>query len=96
MSVDVATNLYAMSASQLDCTTLVLLTHLYGCLQFKEDWLRDEDLTRFCAKIADLGFEELNLLAWSTAANLEQTVYDAVEIDVIWFGHACCTANVLS
>jgi hypothetical protein len=48
-----------------------ITTDLDRSLKLEEDRLRDEDLTGLGAKVADLGFKELNLLARSAASHLE-------------------------
>jgi hypothetical protein len=63
-------------------------TDLDGCLELEEDGLRDEDLTRLGAQIADFSLEQLYLLAGPAAPDLEETVYDRVEIYLV-LGHSC-------
>lgn len=47
-------------------------------LQLKQYWLRDEDFARFGTEIADLGLQKLNLLARSTAPDLQEPINDGV------------------
>lgn len=63
-------------------------TDLDRCLELEEDRLRDEDLSRLGAQIADLSLEQLNLLAGPAAPDLKETVYDRVEIYLV-FRHSC-------
>lgn len=49
---------------------------LNWCLKLKQYWLRDEDFARLGTEIANLGFQKLNLLARSTAPNLQEPVND--------------------
>jgi len=56
-------------------------------LELEEDGLGDENLAGLGAKGADLGLEELDLLAGTAAANFKKTVYDGVEIDIVWVRH---------
>lgn len=56
-------------------------------LKFEEDGLRNENLASSGAEVADLGFEKLDLLAGSATADLEQSVDDRVEIDVLLIRH---------
>ena len=62
-------------------------TYLDRSLQLKQDWLRNEDFTSLCAQEADFLFEQLHLLAGPGAAHLQQSVYDGVEIDVVFASH---------
>mgnify|MGYP004502128587 CR=1 FL=1 len=63
-------------------------TDLDRCLELEENGLRDEDLSRLGAQVADLGLEQLNLLAGPAAPDLEKAVYDRVEIYLV-FCHSC-------
>lgn len=55
--------------------------------KLKQDGLRDEDLTRLCAQVANFSLQQLHLLSRSASAHLQQAVYDRVEIDVVLVGH---------
>jgi len=66
---------------------LTSIAYLDRRLKLKENGLRDENFTGFGAKVADLSLEKLNLLAGTAAANLEETVYDRVEIDIVLVRH---------
>jgi hypothetical protein len=81
---------YLRRSSTLSAKSLNVLgtTDLDRSLELKEDGLRDEDLTRLGAQIADLSLEQLYLLAGPAASDLEETVYDRVEIYLV-FGHSC-------
>ena len=50
----------------------------------------DEDLTSFGAQITDLCLQKLHLLAGATSSNLQQSVDDGVEIDVVLVRHCFC------
>lgn len=63
-------------------------TDLDWCLELEEDGLRDEDFTGLGAQITDLSLEQLDLLAGPAAPDLEETVYDRVEIYLV-FRHSC-------
>lgn len=56
--------------------------YLDRCLQLQQYRLRDEDLTRLCAEVSDLVFQQLHLFSRPTAANLKQTLDDRVEVDL--------------
>lgn len=64
-------------------------THLDWSLQLKQYWLRNEDLSRFRAKIANLCFQQLYLFAWSASSHLQQAVDDGVQIYLVLVGHGC-------
>lgn len=61
--------------------------YLDRSFELEEDGLRDEDLARLGAEVADLSLKKLNLLSGTAAANLEETVNDGVEIDVVLVRH---------
>jgi hypothetical protein len=61
--------------------------YLDGSLKLEEDGLGDENLASSGAEVADLGLEKLDLLAGSATADLEQSVDDRVEIDVLLIRH---------
>lgn len=69
------------------CQTAGKFTYLDRSLEFEEDGLRDEDLTGLGAKVADLSLEELDLLSRARAADLKETVYDRVEVDIVLVRH---------
>ena len=62
-------------------------TYLDGSFKLEKDWLGDENLARLGAKVPDLGFEELHLLARAAAAHLEEAVDYGVEIDFVLVRH---------
>ena len=64
------------------------VTDLDWCLELEKDRLRDEDLSGLGAQIANLSLEQLNLLAGPAAPDLKETVYDRVEIYLV-FCHSC-------
>ena len=61
--------------------------YLDGGLKLEEDRLGNENLAGSGAEVADLGLEKLDLLAGSATADLEQSVDDGVEIDVLLIRH---------
>lgn len=63
------------------------ISYLDRSLKFEEDWLGNENLASSGAEVADLGLEKLDLLAGSAATDLEQSVDDGVEIDVLLVRH---------
>ena len=65
------------------------VTHLDWSLQLKQYWLRNEDLSRFRAKIANLCFQQLYLFAGSASSHLQQAVDDGVQIYLVLVGHGC-------
>jgi hypothetical protein len=67
-------------------------TDLDGSLKLKKDRLRDEDLTSFCAQIADLSLQELNLLSRSASSNFQQTIYYGIEIHIVLVRHGVWTS----
>ena len=64
-------------------------THLDWSFQLKQYWLRNEDLSRLRAKIANLRFQQLYLFAWSASSHLQQAVNDRVQIYLVLVGHGC-------
>lgn len=64
-----------------------MYAYLDRSLELEENGLRDEDLTRLGAEVADLSLKELDLLSGTAAANLEEAVNDGVEIDVVLVRH---------
>ena len=73
---------------QLGTLRLILYSaYLDRSLEFKQDRLGDEDLASLSTQVSYLCLEQLNLLPWATAANLQESVYDGVEIDVILVRH---------
>jgi hypothetical protein len=63
-------------------------TDLDRRLELEEDGLRNEDLTGLGAQVTDLRLKQLDLLAGSAAPDLKKTVYDRVEIYLV-FRHSC-------
>ena len=49
-------------------------------LQLKQDGLLHEDLTSCCAEAADLCLCEVDLLAWTLAAHLEELTNDGIDV----------------
>lgn len=85
--MNISTDLHkGLSAGSKD--ELLGSTNLDGGLKLKEDGLRDEDLTSLGAQITDLSLEQLDLLAGPAAPDLKKTVYDRVEIYLV-FRHSC-------
>lgn len=66
----------------------VCIANLYRSFELKQNGLRDEDLAGFSAKVTDLSLEQLNLLSWSAASDLEQSIYDRVQVYLV-FRHSC-------
>jgi hypothetical protein len=64
-------------------------THLDWSLQFKQYWLRNENFSRFRAKIANFCFQQLYLFAWSASSHLQQAIDDGVQIYLVLVGHGC-------
>jgi len=64
-----------------------ITTDLDRSLKLKEDGLGNENLASSGAEVTDLGLEKLDLLARSATADLEQSVDDGVEIDVLLVRH---------
>ena len=62
-------------------------TNLDRRLEFEQDGLGDEDLTGLGAEVADFGLEELDLLARSATADLQETIDDRVEVDFVLVRH---------
>ena len=58
-------------------------TDLYRRLKLEQNGLRDEDFAGLGAQVADLGLQQLDLLARPAAPDLEQSVYDGVEVDLV-------------
>jgi hypothetical protein len=56
--------------------------------ELEQDGLRDEDFSRLGAQIADLRLQQLHLLAGPAAPDLEEPVYDRVQVYLV-FGHSC-------
>jgi hypothetical protein len=52
--------------------------------------LGDEDLTSLGAQITDLCLQKLNLLAGAASSDLQQSIDDGVEIDVVLVRHGFC------
>jgi hypothetical protein len=67
--------------------------NLDGSFKLEKDGLRNEDLTSLGAEIADLGFEQLNLLARSAAPHLEEAIDYRVEVDFVLVRHCKCSSN---
>ena len=63
-------------------------TDLDRRLELEENGLRNEDLASLGAQVADLRLKQLDLLAGPAAADLKQTVYDGVQVHLV-FGHSC-------
>ena len=61
--------------------------YLNGSFKFKQDRLRNEDLACLGAEIADLGLEQLDLLAGTAASDLEEAVDYGVEVDLVLVRH---------
>jgi hypothetical protein len=61
--------------------------YLDGSLKLEENGLGNENLASSGAEVTDLGLEKLDLLARSATADLEQSVDDGVEIDVLLVRH---------
>ena len=91
MSVNVAADLRKFNVSRPDGEGILrrCSTHLDWSLQLKQYWLRNEDLSRFRAKIANLCFQQLYLFAWSASSHLQQAVDDRVQIYLVLVGHGC-------
>jgi len=64
-----------------------ITTDLDGSFKLEEDGLGNENLASSGAEVTDLGLEKLDLLARSATADLEQSVDDGVEIDVLLVRH---------
>lgn len=56
-------------------------------LELEQYWLRDEDFASFGTEIADLGFQKLNLLARSTAPDLQEPINYGVKVYIILIRH---------
>lgn len=95
LAVDVTADLDVRSIS---CQIWVCFYNSYldGCLKLKKDRLGNENLATLSAKVANLSLEELDLLAGAAAADLEEAVYDGVEIDIVLVSHVwqCCCGVV--
>jgi hypothetical protein len=52
--------------------------------------LGDEDLTGLGAQITDLCLQQLNLLAGPASSDLQQSVDDGVEVNVVLVRHCFC------
>ena len=63
-------------------------TDLDRRLELEENGLRNEDLASLGAQVADLRLKQLDLLAGPAAPDLKKTVYDRVEIYLV-FRHSC-------
>lgn len=59
-------------------------TYLDWSLKLQEDGLRDENLTGLGAQIANLRLEELDLLARPASSHLQKSVYDGVQIHLLF------------
>lgn len=66
------------------------MSHLDGRFKLEQNRLRDENLPRLGAQIANLRLQKLHLLPWSASPHLEQPVDDGVEIDIRLVRHLCC------
>lgn len=62
-------------------------TDLYRRLKLQQDGLRDEDFAGLGAQVSDFCLQQLDLLARPAAADLEEAVYDGVQIHLV-FGHS--------
>jgi len=87
LAVNITADLHSWSVVSWCNKWLTSIAYLDRRLKLKENGLRDENFTGFGAKVADLSLEKLNLLAGTAAANLEETVYDRVEIDIVLVRH---------
>jgi hypothetical protein len=63
-------------------------TDLYGRLELEKNGLRDENLASLGAEVPNLRLQQLHLLAGPAATNLQQSVYDGVQIHLV-FRHSC-------
>lgn len=61
--------------------------YLDGSLELQEDGLRNENLASLGAEVADLGLEQLHLLAGTASSNLEEPVDYRVKIDLVLVSH---------
>jgi hypothetical protein len=60
---------------------------LDGSLKLEKNGLRDENLASLGAKVANLGFEELDLLTGPAASHLKKAVDYVVEVDLMLVRH---------
>lgn len=63
------------------------MSHLDGGFELEQNRLRDEDLASLGAEKANLGLEELDLLAWAGAPHLQEAVDYGVEINFVLVRH---------
>jgi hypothetical protein len=70
------------------------MSHLNGSLELEQDGLGDEDLAGLGAEIADLGLQQLDLLAWAAAPHLQEAVDYGIEVDVVLVRH-CRIPSIL-
>ena len=89
---------HAMSAKQCNVVDEVVCRYLDRSLKLKQNWLGDEDFPGLCAEVADLGFEQLNLLPRPAAPHFEQSVNDRIKINLVLIRHLVgpCWENLVS
>jgi len=73
-----------------------IAANLDGSLELEQDGLRDKDLAGLGTEITNLGFKQLNLLAWTAAPHLQEAVDYRVEIDVVLVRHCKIPSTLLA
>jgi hypothetical protein len=63
------------------------MSHLNGSFELEQNGLGNEDLAGLGAEIADLGLEQLDLLAGAAAPHLQEAVDYRIEVDVVLVRH---------
>lgn len=70
-------------------------SYLDGSFKLKKDGLRNEDLASLGAKIANLGLEQLDLLARSAAPHFQEAIDYRVKVDFVLVRH-CKYSSILT
>lgn len=103
LTVDIAANLkrllaYAARQGRAGRRIKIRSAYLDRSLELKQYGLRDENLTSLGAEVANLGLEQLHLLAGTASSDLEEPVDYGIKIDLVlvfhlgtrpWLGTAC-------
>jgi hypothetical protein len=87
LAVYVATNLSDVDQPKTGLNDGNKISYLDRRLQFKQDRLRDKDLSSLGAQMADLSFKQLDLLAGPTSSHLQEPIYDGIQVHLILHRH---------
>lgn len=71
----------------------VIPTYLDGSFELEQNRLRNKDLTSLSAQVPDLSLEQLDLLSWTTATDLQEAVDYGVQINVVLICHGACVGR---